>query len=242
MAKPRMIFHSLVKDQNNIGLLKRTLQNLGHDVSFIFDTKETLQISEDDIDVIILEPSMLRWQWLDVLIKTTRDHPDLPVILYSPEIAVENGFVPISEDMSVFLANDVRILKEKLKELIGMEENSKKKVLFVDDDANVLNSYRRILHKTPWKVLTAPSAEKALEILQKEQIHLVVTDIKMPQIHGIELVSKIRQNYKNLPIVMCLAYPGMKDDHSLKFHEIAAFLEKPVDPDVLESKLQELLS
>ncbi len=245
MEKPRIVFHILIESRYELGLIEETLRGIGYDASFVVDTKETLKISEDDIDIIILEPSVLRWEWLDVLIKITRDHPDLPVILYSREITVENDFQPLSEEAHVFLVSDVIVLKDKLggiiENIIRKKGAATKSILFVDDEPNILNSYKRILRKSPWKIFTAPSAKKALEILQKEQIHLVVTDIKMPQIHGIELISRIRENDEKVPIVICSAYPGMKDDHSLQSHGIADFLEKPVDPAVLKGKLKELL-
>lgn len=115
MTTVEVVLHFLMENQNNVAQIKDTLKTADFDISFVYESKETLQISEHDIDIIILEPSMFRWEWLDVLIKMTREHPDVPLILYSPEIAVENGFVPISEDTSVFLTNDVRILKGKLK-------------------------------------------------------------------------------------------------------------------------------
>jgi len=245
MEKPRIVFHILIENRYEVGLIEQTLQGIDYDASFVVDTKETLKISENDLDILLLEPSVSRWAWLDLIIKLTCEYPDLPVILYSREITVENDFQPLSEEAHVFLVSDVIALKDKLggiiESIIRKKEELTKKILFVDDDPNILNSYTRILRKTPWEVLTAPSAKKALEILQKEQVHLVVTDIKMPQIHGIELISKIRKGHKKLPIVICSAYPGMKDDHELQFHKVAGFLEKPVDPAVLKGKLKELL-
>jgi len=245
MEKPRIVFHILIESRYELGLIEQTLRGIDYDASFVVDTKETLKISEDDIDIIILEPSVSRWAWLDLIIKLTYEYPDLPVILYSREITVENDFQPLSEEAHIFLVSDVIVLKDKLggiiESIIRKKGAATKSILFVDDEPNVLNSYRRVLRKSPWKIFTASSGENALKILIKEHIDLIVTDIKMPQIHGIELISKIRENHKKVPILVCSAYHGMKDDHSLQFHKVADFLEKPVDPAVLKGKLKELL-
>jgi len=237
-----VVLHFLMENQNNVAQVKDTLKTAGFDISFVYESKETLQISGNRFEIVMLEPNLFRWEWLDVLIKMTREHADVPVILYAPQSTLEKSFFQISADTHIFVANDLTVLKQKLKEIIVTEEKSKKIILFVDDDQNVLNAYTRILRKTPWEILTASNGKKALEIIQNQQIDLIVTDIKMPQLHGVELVSRIRQIHRNLPIVVCSAYHGMKTDADLQFHEVAAFLEKPVDPDVLESKLQELLS
>jgi len=93
----------------------------------------------------------------------------------------------------------------------------------------------------PWQILTALSGEKALELLNKEEIDLIITDIKMPNMHGIDLIKKIRKIDANIPIVICSGYHGMKEDDNMQFYNIAAFLEKPLEADILENKIKELL-
>jgi DNA-binding NtrC family response regulator len=244
MGKPGVVFHVLIENGYEAGLIEQTLRNADDDASFVRATKDSLHISQHDVHILLLEPSMSRWEWLDVLIKMTREHPDLPVILYSRDINVENDFHSLPGEAPVFLASDVNALKDNLEGIIRKmkeKDDPKKSILFVDDDENVLKSYARVLRKSPWKILTASNAENALEILRRESISLVVTDMKMPEVHGIELISRIRENFDKLPIIVCSAYPGMKDDDNLKFHDIAGFVEKPVDPDLLEAKLKELL-
>ena len=69
-----------------------------------------------------------------------------------------------------------------------------------------------MLRKQPWTLFIASNGIEALEVLAKERIDLVVTDIKMPNMHGVELVSKIRKQYHKLPLIVCSAYKGMKAD------------------------------
>ena len=244
MEKPRVVFHMFVESGYEGGLIEHTLRSADYDAIFVADT-DALRLSENELDILLLEPSMSQWTWLDLFIGFTRDYPDLPVVLYSRDISVKNDFQPLPGEAPVYLAGDVLVLKERLgdivEEIMRRKEGPAKSILFVDDEPNVLSAYTRILRKSPWRVLTAPSAEKALEILDEESINLVVTDMKMPQVHGIELVARIREKYEDLPIIVCSAYHGMKDDQSLQFHEIAGFIEKPVESDVLIGKIEEVL-
>lgn len=244
MGKPCIVFHVLIENGYEAGLIEQTLRSADDDASFVRATKESLHVSQHDVHILLLEPSMSRWEWIDVLIKMTREHPDVPVILYSRDLNVKNNFESLNGKVPVYLASDVTALRDNLEEVIRdikRKEEPTKSILFVDDDENVLRSYARVLRKSPWKILTASNAENALEILQRESISLVVTDMKMPEVHGIELISKIREKFDKLPIIVCSAYPGMKDDDNLKFHDIAGFVEKPVEPDLLVAKLKELL-
>lgn len=244
MEKPRIVFHMFVESGYEGGLIEQTLRSADYDAIFVADT-DALRLSENELDILLLEPSMSQWTWLDQFIGFTRDYPDLPVILYSRDISVENDFQPLPGEALVYLAGDILVLKERLRDIVEdimrRKEGPTKSILFVDDEPNVLSSYKRILRKSPWRIITALSAEKALEILDEESINLVVTDMKMPQVHGIELISKIREKFKKLPIIVCSAYHGMKDDQSLQFNEIAGFVEKPVDSDILKDKIKELL-
>jgi CheY-like chemotaxis protein len=70
---------------------------------------------------------------------------------------------------------------------------------------------------------------------------LIVTDIKMPEMHGMELISKIRSKNKDIPIVVSSGYPGMKEDVDLKYHGIVAFISKPIDDSKLYSELARIL-
>ncbi len=244
MEKPQIVFHVLMENGYEVGLIEQTLRSTDYDASFVAATEETLMLSENASHILLLEPSMSHWEWLDILIQVRSEHPDLFIILYSRDISVKDDFQSLPGQLPVFLTGDVTVLKDNMERIIDeikRKEEPKKSVLFVDDEPNILSSYTRMLRKSPWNVFTAPSAEKALETLQKEPIDLVVTDMKMPQTHGIELVSKIRENFRKLPIIVCSGYSGMKDDQSLQFNEIAAFVEKPVDPEVLKSKIGELL-
>ena len=241
MANPRVILHIISEKNSKIDLIKLGLSDERYSLSIMPDADEELHIGEGAIDIAFFQPSFVDWKWLDALIKVKQNHPELLVFLYSQEIGLIDGIISSLKDKFIFSSNELRQLKERIIMIVDEDESSRKKVLLVDDDQNILNSYVRALRKTHWEIITATGGEKALEILGEKHVDLVLTDIKMPQMHGIELVAKIREQDKHIPIIVCSAYKGLKDDHNLKLHGGTVFVEKPVDADVLRSKIEEML-
>ena len=60
--------------------------------------------------------------------------------------------------------------------------------------------------------------------------------------HGIGLIKKIREIDANIPIVIYSGYHGMKENDNIQFYNITAFLENPLEADILENKIKELLT
>jgi two-component system NtrC family response regulator len=79
-------------------------------------------------------------------------------------------------------------------------------VLIVDDEKNYLMVLSAFLSGEGYETLTADSAQQALEIVETTDLDLVLTDMKMPTIDGIELLKRIKQNVPDLPVVMMTAY------------------------------------
>ena len=79
-------------------------------------------------------------------------------------------------------------------------------VLIVDDEALAREGLELALEDEPCRVLTAGSAAKALKILAKENIHLVLTDLKMPDMDGIELLKRIKEESPDVDVVMVTGF------------------------------------
>ncbi len=70
-----------------------------------------------------------------------------------------------------------------------------KVVLFVDDDERLLASLKRGLIDEPYETLLATEGAEALEILRNREVHVLVTDVRMPEMSGLELVETVRREY-----------------------------------------------
>jgi DNA-binding NtrC family response regulator len=241
MEKSKIIFHSLVNIPDDFKAIEQMLRGVNNEISFIVDTKESLEINGKNLEIVMLEPKMSQWEWLDVIISIAHEHPLVPVILYSNEIMDNRVLFSISEHMQIFVANSRTVVAEIVDKITRARGSQEKTIMFVDDDTNILKSYIRVLRKTPWKVLIASSGEEALEILENKRIDLLFTDIKMPNMHGVELISIVRKKDAKIPIIICSAYNALKDDQNIKFHNISAFLEKPIDPETLKHNIEKFI-
>ena len=65
-------------------------------------------------------------------------------------------------------------------------------MLFVDDEANILSSLKRLFRPYGYRILTAESGAQGLEIMEREAVHLVVSDMRMPEMNGAQFLEKVR--------------------------------------------------
>ena len=90
------------------------------------------------------------------------------------------------------------------------KKNNNEIILIVDDSPDTLEVLQRNLLMKGYKVYSAPAAMEALAILESTHIDLVITDLKMPGVSGLDLVRHVRENYKNTEIMMITGYASVK--------------------------------
>ena len=101
-------------------------------------------------------------------------------------------------------------------------------VLFVDDDEIVLRSLERGLLDEPYNKLFTKSCKEALEILQREEVHVIVTDMRMPEMDGLDLFEIIRKMYPHIVGIVFSGYTEMATlQKAVDQGEIFRFIPKP---------------
>ncbi|MBN1347256.1 MAG: HDOD domain-containing protein [Phycisphaerae bacterium] len=119
--------------------------------------------------------------------------------------------------------------------------SSKQRVLFVDDEPNVLEGLRRMLRpmRREWEIAFAGSGDQALAMLAQWPFDVVVSDIQMPGMNGVELLGRVRREYPN---IVCMALSGESAKESvLDFvGPIHQYLPKPFDADSLKFALSRI--
>jgi type II secretory ATPase GspE/PulE/Tfp pilus assembly ATPase PilB-like protein/FixJ family two-component response regulator len=101
-------------------------------------------------------------------------------------------------------------------------------ILFVDDEEGVLNSLRRIFLEENYRIFTSTSAERALEIMSCENVHLVVSDHRMPGMTGAELLKEIRQKWPETIRIMLTGYADVSSVMgAVKEGAVYKFITKP---------------
>ena len=116
-----------------------------------------------------------------------------------------------------------------------------KKILVVEDEAKLREIYRETLTEEGYEVMMVDNGRKALTVATGMPLDLIITDIKMPEMHGVEFVGALRECGFDTPVIMCSAYEQMKNDFGVVSAGIADFLTKPVDIDELVSKVNAIL-
>jgi DNA-binding response OmpR family regulator len=117
--------------------------------------------------------------------------------------------------------------------------DTKKRVLVVDDEPGIVNFLRIKLRLSGFNVLTTTSGAEAIEIIRKQQPDIVLLDILMPDVTGMDVLDKVR-TFSKVPIIVVTAKADVVP-LALKNGANDA-VTKPFDPDYLVSKVQSVLS
>lgn len=113
-------------------------------------------------------------------------------------------------------------------------------ILIVEDDPTLARILARYLKLQGHDVRTLETGEEALDVL--EGLDVIITDIKMPEMDGIELIIEVREVYPSVPVIVMSGNPSRKMllDSAKKLGAVKV-LEKPFDLDTLEVAVMEVL-
>ena len=122
-------------------------------------------------------------------------------------------------------------------------ELTMKYVLIVDDEEQLLLTMQAGFesYKDRFQVLTARDGKEATALLASTRINLVVTDLKMPEMDGIELLSFLKNNFPEIPAIVMTAFGTPEIENNLLHTGMIRMLEKPVDFDELTQLILSLL-
>lgn len=115
-------------------------------------------------------------------------------------------------------------------------------VLLVDDSATILMSMSGILKQAGYSVLTANSGDAALNVLKTNKPNLVITDLNMPGMNGIEFIkaAKANANLRFTPFIILTTESGAGKKDDARAAGAAGWLVKPVVPDQLLQVVKQL--
>ncbi len=110
------------------------------------------------------------------------------------------------------------------------------KVLIVDDEAPVRKTIRLQLSGTDYEVIEAEDGEKAIEVLDSEnalQLEVIICDVRMPKINGVEAVAYFRREYPSIPVIVLTGYPDVNLAVDFMKEGVVEYLVKPVEKEKL---------
>jgi HEAT repeat protein len=135
-------------------------------------------------------------------------------------------------------------LTEFARKMTGQEdEGAKPKVVAVDDSRMILNIYKATLHELGYDPVLFEFPASAIEWMQKEKPVMVLTDLNMPEITGVDLTERIRMKYsqEELPIIMVTTQNEAQDNSAAEDAGISKIIHKPFNAASLKAAMDEFL-
>lgn len=117
------------------------------------------------------------------------------------------------------------------------------KILFVDDEQNILKSIRRNFILSDMEVFTADSPKKAFSIIEENNIDIIISDVKMPEMNGIEFLTIVKEKFPDINRVILSGF--VERESVLKAINTGVafdYFTKPWDNEILHQKIKHILS
>ncbi len=191
--------------------LSRTLTGAGYEIRFYTNIRqaETKLGLDKDIDLLILPLGDKNGADLAFLRQLRRN----PRFQYLPVIMLcevcEIGRVKEAQGQGasaiVTLPLAEMILLSRIEACL---KSGRRAVLLVDDEPTILDILKLSLELERFKVFTALDAESALELLEENTVHAVVSDIQLPGMNGLEFLVKCKDKWPGLPVILMTGHAG----------------------------------
>ncbi|MEP2508267.1 MAG: response regulator, partial [Reichenbachiella sp.] len=126
----------------------------------------------------------------------------------------------------------------------AIEDTSDKPTVLIVEDHPEVREFIQNIVETKYHVLTAPNGQRALKVLDKETVNLIITDLMMPWFDGFELLEKLKESEKlrKIPALVLSARTSEEDKTKVLSQGVNDFLCKPFNPDELLIRIENLLN
>ena len=120
-------------------------------------------------------------------------------------------------------------------------EKSYGRILIVDDEANVRTVFSDVLRKENYTIKGAKDGLEALKAIEEETFDLVLLDLRMPQMDGIEVLGNIKKRKPQIPVIIYTGYGSVITAVEAMRKGAVDYLYKPFSPDELKSSIRKAL-
>jgi len=207
------------------------LRDLKADVAY--DGEQALKaLKEEEPDVMILDLRMPGIDGTEVLRRVKKEHPNVEVVILTGHGTDKDEKDALRLGATAYLKKPIEI-----EQLVGAVRKEKLKVLLVDDEKEFVESLSERLALRNLKADVAYDGEQALKTVQEESPDVMVLDLRMPGINGIEILRKVKKEHQDMAVVVLTGHGTDKDEKEVMRLGAAAYLRKPVDVDLLVGTL-----
>ena len=128
-------------------------------------------------------------------------------------------------------------------DFLNFDTQSRKKVLFVDDEKSILVALRRLCRNTGWDIYTAESGDEGLSIINEHAIDLVVSDMRMPKMNGAEFLEQVVEKSPSTVRILLTGYSEVTSTlAAIDKGKIFCHCTKPWDNDEFREILNQAIS
>ena len=114
------------------------------------------------------------------------------------------------------------------------------RILIVDDDPGQRSLLDSFLRSQGFETVLAPSGERALEVLRTDQFSLMISDVRMPGLSGLETLRRAREQHAVLPVLLVTAYADIREAVGAMRDGALNYLAKPIDLDELAATVRQV--
>ncbi|MDW3210537.1 MAG: response regulator [Reichenbachiella sp.] len=127
---------------------------------------------------------------------------------------------------------------------LARTSDQKRKTVLIVEDHPEIREYIQNIVEVDYNVLTAPNGQRALKVLDKEEVDLIITDLMMPWFDGFELLERLKENdeLKKIPALVLSARTSEEDKTKVLSQGVNDFLCKPFKPEELILRIENLLN
>jgi len=106
-------------------------------------------------------------------------------------------------------------------------------ILVLDDDPDTCDVLKHYLSKEGFRVEVAHTPARGLDLLEKQSFHILILDLRMPQMDGIAVLDKIREKDRDLAVIVLTGYPSVETAVAALKGGVSDYVQKPIDKDRL---------
>ncbi len=121
------------------------------------------------------------------------------------------------------------------------EATEKKTILVIEDDEDVLKSIIEYLESAGYRIIFATDGMEGLKMLESEKYDLVITDLVMPFVSGVGVITALKEKHPHIPVIAITGY-GKEPTEAAVEKNADAVLGKPITTSVLKDHIDKLLS
>ncbi len=259
MSEPTKIINLLIVDDEEEFLVSsaQALSRRGFAVDVAPNGVTALEMIElRSYEVVVLDVKMPDIDGIEVFRQIRRTLPSLPVILLTGHSTLEDAFRTSKDGIADYLTKPIEMeeLAEKIREAVkrsSQQEQSDRgepstdyheyvRVMIIDDEVEFLSSMQRVLQRRNLDVSIAAGGEEALVLLKDTLVDVVVLDLKMPGMDGLEVLRRIKNTFPSIEVIILTGHPSAETAIEAINNGANEYMKKPPEVEELVKTIRRL--